>query len=130
VYGLKPEDTLHAQQAFVTRKAIALAKALNVKTDEAAKIVEGLTFGRGSHLKSRADATREIGQSTDMAAIAAKAGAMSPEDIQAFGKFGIGMSTAAGISPQQAFAAARTLKRANVGGDESGVLCVSSRLGC
>ncbi|WP_456654089.1 phage tail tape measure protein [Bradyrhizobium lupini] len=133
VYGLKPEDTLHAQQAFVTRnfsapiteattnQAIVLAKALNVQTSEAAKIVEGLTFGQGIHLHNPAQAAREIARSSDLAAIAAKAGAMSPEDIQAFGKFGIGMSTAAGISAEQAFAAAMTLKRANVGGDESGV---------
>lgn len=133
VYGLKPEDTLHAQQAFVTRnfsaliteaatkQAIVLAKALNVKTDEAAKIVEGLTFGQGIHLHDPAQASREIAKSADLAAIASKAGAMSPEDIQAFGKFGMGMSTAAGIGPAQAFAAAMTLKRANVGGDESGV---------
>ncbi|KYK44306.1 hypothetical protein A1D31_36785 [Bradyrhizobium liaoningense] len=133
VYGLKPEDTLHAQQAFVTRnfsapiteaatnQAIVLAKALNVQTAEAAKIVEGLTFGQGIHLHNPAQAAREIARSSDLAAIAAKAGAMSPEDITQFGKFGIGMSTAAGISAEQAFAAAMTLKRANVGGDESGV---------
>jgi hypothetical protein len=142
VYGLKPEDTLHAQQAFVTRnfsapiteaatkQAIVLSKALNVQTDEAAKIVEGLTFGQGIHLHSPADAAREIGKSVNLAAIASKAGAMTPEDIQAFGKFGIGMSTAAGISAPQAFAAAMTLKRANVGGDESGVFMrqMSARL--
>lgn len=133
VYGVKPEDTLHAQQAFVTRnfsapiteaatkQAIVLAKALNVQTEEAAKIVEGLTFGQGIHLHNPADASREIAKSADLAAIASKMGAMTPEDIQAFGKFGIGMSTAAGISAPQAFAAAMTLKRANVGGDESGV---------
>ncbi|MHC2521677.1 phage tail tape measure protein [Bradyrhizobium diazoefficiens] len=133
VYGLKPEDTLHAQQAFVTRnfsapiteaatkQAIVLAKALNVKTEEAAKIVEGITFAQNIHLHDPAQASREIARSADLAAIAAKAGAMSPEDIQAFGKFGMGMSTAAGIGPAQAFAAAMTLKRANVGGDESGV---------
>lgn len=133
VYGLKPEDTLHAQQAFVTRnfsapiteaatkQAIVLAKALNVKTEEAAKIVEGITFAQNIHLHDPAQASREIAKSADLAAIAAKAGAMSPEDIQAFGKFGMGMSTAAGIGPAQAFAAAMTLKRANVGGDESGV---------
>jgi hypothetical protein len=142
VYGLKPEDTLHAQQAFVTRnfsapiteaatqQAIVLSKALNVQTEEAAKIVEGLTFGQGIHLHSPADASREIRKSVDLAAIASKAGSMTPEDIQAFGKFGIGMSTAAGIDPQQAFAAAMTLKRANVGGDESGVFMrqMSARL--
>jgi TP901 family phage tail tape measure protein len=142
VYGLKPEDTLHAQQAFVTRnfsaaiteagtkQAIILSKALNVPAADAAKIVEGLTFGQGIHLKSAADASREIAKSTDVAAIAAKSGSMTPEDIQQFSKFGIGMSTAAGISPQQAFATAMTLKRANVGGDESGVFMrqMSARL--
>jgi|GEM_PF-2173751 len=133
VYGLKPEDTLHAQQAFVTRnfsapiteaatsQAIVLAKALNVQTAEAAKIVEGLTFGQGIHLHSPAQASREMSRQVDLAAIAAKAGAMSPEDITMFGKFGIGMSTAAGIRPEQAFAAAMSLKRANVGGDEAGI---------
>jgi hypothetical protein len=129
-------------QAFVTRnfsapiteaatkQAIVLAKALNVKTEEAAKIVEGFTFGQGIHLHSAADASREIRRSTDLAAIASKAGAMTPEDIQQFGKFGIGMSTAAGIRAEQALAAAMTLKRANVGGDESGVFmrAISARL--
>src|SRR5262249_53067268 len=41
--------------------------------------------------------------------------------IAEFGKFGLGMASAANIGPAQAFAAAMTLKRANVGGDESGV---------
>ncbi|MDR6304673.1 hypothetical protein GGQ85_002385 [Nitrobacter vulgaris] len=133
VYGLKPEDTLHAQQAFVTRnfsaaiteagtkQAIILSKALNVPAEQAAKIVEGMTFGQGIHLHNRADAAREIARSTDTAAIAAKSGSMTPEDISQFAKFGIGMSTAAGIKPDQAFAAAMTLRRANVSGDESGV---------
>ncbi len=133
VYGLKPEDTLHAQQAFVTRnfsaaitaagthQAIILGKALNVSAEQAAKIVEGLTFGQGIHLHNPADARREIAKSTDIAAIAAKAGAMTPEDISQLAKFGIGMTSAAGISAQQSYATAMTLKRANVGGDESGV---------
>ena len=141
-YGLTPEDTLHAQQAFVTRnfsaaiteagtkQAILLSKALHVKAEEAAKIVEGLTFGQGIHLHDPATASREIAKSADIAAIAAKTGSMTPEDLQQFGKFGIGMATAAGISPQQAFAAGMTLKRANVSGDESGVFIrqMSARL--
>jgi hypothetical protein len=132
-FGLKPEDTLHAQQAFVTRnfsaaiteagthQAIILSKALNVNAEQAAKIVEGLTFGQGIHLHNPADARREIAKSTDIAAIAAKSGSMTPEDISQFAKFGIGMTSAAGISAQQSYATAMTLKRANVGGDESGV---------
>lgn len=142
VYGLKPEDTLHAQQAFVTRafnaqiteagtqQAIILSKALNVNAEQAAKIVEGLTFGQGIHLHNAADARREIAKSTDIAALAAKSGSMTPEDISQFAKYGIGMSTAAGISPQQAFAVGMTLRRANVAGDESGVFMrqMSARL--
>jgi hypothetical protein len=142
VYGLKPEDTLSAQQAFVTRafnaqiteagtkQAIILSKALAVPAEQAAKIVEGLTFGQGIHLHNAADARREIARSTDVAAIAAKSGSMTPEDISQFAKFGIGMSTAAGIKADQAFAAAMTLRRANVGGDESGVFMrqLSARL--
>jgi hypothetical protein len=133
---------LHAQQAFVTRnfnaqiteagtkQAIILSKALAVPAEQAAKIVEGLTFGQGIHLHNAADARREIARSTDVAAIAAKSGSMTPEDISQFAKFGIGMSTAAGIKADQAFAAAMTLRRANVGGDESGVFMrqLSARL--
>lgn len=133
VYGLKPEDTLHAQQAFVTRnysaaiteaatkQAIILSKALNVSAEESAKLVESLTFGQGIHLHDAAQASREIAKTTDLAALAAKKGAMTPEDIALFGKYGLGMSTAAGISPEQSFAIGMALKKAQVGGDEAGV---------
>jgi hypothetical protein len=46
---------------------------------------------------------------------------MSPESVGEFAKFGLGMSTAAGITPQQAFAVAMTMQKAGIGGDESGV---------
>lgn len=141
-FGVLPIDTLHAQQAFVTRnfnaeitkaatdQAIILSKALNVAVEESSKLVEGMTFGQGTHLKDAADATREMRRSSDRAAIAAKAGAMTPEDVRQFAKYGIGMSTAAGISADQAYAIGMTLKRANVGGDESGVFMrqMSARL--
>ncbi len=133
VYGVKPEETLHAQQAFVTRgfnaavteaatqQALILSRALAINGETASKIVEGITFGSGQHPHTAAEATRLMGRNIDMAALAAKAGAMSPEDISQFAKFGMGMTTAAGISAQQSYATAMTLKRANVGGDESGV---------
>lgn len=133
IYGVKPEETLHAQQAFVTRgfnaavteaatqQALILSRALAVNGETASKIVEGITFGSGQHPHTAAEATRLMGRNIDMAALAAKAGAMSPEDISQFAKFGMGMTTAAGISAQQSYATAMTLKRANVGGDESGV---------
>lgn len=142
VYGLKPEDTLHAQQAFVTRnfnaaiteagtkQAIILSKALAVPAEQAAKMVEGITFASGDHLRSADDAKRNIGKNIDRAAIAAKAGSMTPEDISQFAKYGLGMATAAGISKDQAFATAMTLRRANEAGDSSGVFLrqLSARL--
>ncbi|QDM17552.1 phage tail tape measure protein [Tardiphaga sp. vice278] len=132
-FGVMPMDTLHAQQAFVTRnfsaaitkaatdQALLLSTALDVPVAESSKIVEGITFSQGIHLHDPATASREMGRSSDRAAVAAKAGAMSPEDVRQFAKYGMGMSTAAGISPDQAYAVGMTLKRANVGGDESGV---------
>ncbi|MDO8980301.1 MAG: phage tail tape measure protein [Afipia sp.] len=132
-FGVMPMDTLHAQQAFVTRnfnasitkaatdQALLLSKALNVPVEEASKIVEGITFAQGIHLHDPATASTEMRKSSDRAAVAAKAGAMSPEDVRQFAKYGMGMASAAGISPDQAYAIGMTLKRANVGGDESGV---------
>jgi hypothetical protein len=131
--GVMPMDALHTQQAFVTRgfsapitaaatdQALVLSKALNIAPEEAAKIVEGMTFGQGIHLHDPKQAAREIGHSADLAAIAAKRGAMTGEDITALGKYGIGPATVAGISAEQVMAMGMTLKRANIGGDESGV---------
>ena len=141
-FGVLPMDTLHAQQAFVTRnfsapitkaatdQSLILSKALNVPVEEASKIVEGITFAQGIHLKDAQTASIEMRRSSDRAAIAAKAGAMSPEDVREFAKYGMGMSKAAGISADQAYAIGMTLKRANVGGDESGVFMrqLSARL--
>ena len=131
-FGVMPMDTLHAQQAFVTRnfsaaitkaatdQALLLSKALNVPVEEGSRIVEGMTFASGVHLEDPAAATREMGRSSDRAAVAAKAGAMTPEDIRMFAKYALGISKGAGVSPDQAYAIGMTLKRANVGGDEAG----------
>ncbi len=141
-FGVMPMDTLHAQQAFVTRnfnapitkaatdQALILSKALNVPVEEASKIVEGMTFAQGIHLKDPATASAELRRSSDRAAIANKAGAMSPEDIREFSKYGMGMATAAGINADQTFSIGMALKRANIGGDESGVFMrqLSARL--
>lgn len=130
---MKNEDALHGQMAFTTRgynagvtaaatdQAIRLSKALDTKIEDAANIIEGLTFGRGARLQDAAQAARETRYSADLAAVAAKKGAMKPEDVAQFGKYALGMGTAAGLSPEQMFAIGMTLKKQGIGGDEGGV---------
>jgi hypothetical protein len=132
-FGLKPEDTLEAQQALVTRnysagivkagtdQAIILSKALGTAVKDSATTLEGIVFGQGKDLKTPADAKREFTRAGDLAAIASKKGAMTQEDISEFAKFGLGTASAAGIKPETAFAFGMALKRANVPGSESGV---------
>jgi hypothetical protein len=132
-YGVHAMDTLHAQQAFVTRgfnaaitkaateQAIILSKALNVPVEEASKMVEGIVFAQGIHLKDPATATAEMKRSSDLAAKAAKAGAMTPDDIKQLAIYGMAPGTTAGLSAEQVFATGMTFKRANVDGTQAGV---------
>jgi hypothetical protein len=132
VSGLKVEDTLHAQQAFVTRnfsapitkaavdQAILLSKALAVPVEEASKLVEGIAFAQGVHLKTPAAASAELKRDSDMAAVAAKKGAMSPDDIKQLAIYGMAPGTSAGLSPEQIFATGMTFKRANIDGTQAG----------
>lgn len=131
-YGLMPTDTLHAQQAFVTRnfnaqitkaattQAILLSKALNVPVEESSKLVEGIVFSQGIHLKDPATATAEMRRSSDLAAKASKVGAMTPDDIKYLAMYGMSPGTAAGLSPEQIFATGMTFKRANIDGQQAG----------
>jgi hypothetical protein len=83
-------------------------------------MAEGITFAQGKHVTNAAEATREVGQSVDVAAYAAKHSTMTPEGIQMASKFGTGPATAAGIDLNRQFATYMTLSRSNVSGDESG----------
>ncbi|OYX79420.1 MAG: hypothetical protein B7Y77_01875, partial [Bradyrhizobium sp. 35-63-5] len=87
--GLKPEDTLEAQQALVTRnynagivkagtdQAIILSKALGTAVKDSATTLEGIVFGQGKDLRTPADAKREFTRAGDLAAVASKKGAMT-----------------------------------------------------
>jgi hypothetical protein len=131
-YAVKPLDTLNAEQAFVTRgfnaaitkaateQAIILSKALNVPVEESSKLVEGIVFSQGIHLKDPATATAEMKRSSDLAAKAAKVGAMTPDDIKYLAMYGMSPGTAAGLSPEQIFATGMTFKRANIDGQQAG----------
>ena len=131
--GLKVEDTLHAQNALVTRDfksdivlaatppIMALAKALNISGEAAAKIAEGKAFGEGRHLDTPDEARKVMGNVGDRATIMNKRGAMTPDDISQNAKFASSTARTANIRPEQSDAYAMILKRNQIGGDMSGV---------
>ena len=131
--GLRVEDTLHAQNALVTRDfksdivlaatppIMALAKALNITGEAAAKIAEGKAFGEGRHLDSPEEARKVMGNVSDRATIMNKRGAMTPEDISQNAKFSSSTGRTANIRPEQSDAYAMILKRNQIGGEMSGV---------
>jgi hypothetical protein len=84
-------------------------------------MLETGTFTRGIDFHDPASATRELMNTADREAVAAKRAAMQPEDIQMLAKFGFGTATAAGASQSTMWAIGMALNRAGVGGDQSGV---------
>lgn len=131
-FGVKPEETVHAQSAFALRdyspqismamaeNAAKLAKALGTTGDKAAMMLEGALFGTGQHIGSVEDAKRVSQRFGDIMTIMAKRGAMNAEDIEGFYKYAAAATTTARISPEQSAAIAMILKRENIRGDDSG----------
>ncbi len=132
-YGETPEHVAHAQGEFVKRhmnaataqamtdQSVILAKAIGTTVQNAAKILEGSIFGSGKHVDSPEDAKRLGTFYNDRLARAAKSGAMSPEDLDAFNKYGAASIASSGMSYEQGLALGMILKREQFGGDESGV---------
>lgn len=141
-WGMKLLDTKEAQQVFTTRNfsapiteaatnaSIILGRAMNTSAVDAGKMIEGAVFGQGIHLKDPATARLETMRAADMAAIAAKKGAMTPEDIKQLNIYGMAPAHAAGLTPEQVYATGMTFKRANIDGTQAGTFlrAASSRL--
>jgi hypothetical protein len=135
-------DTTKAQQIFTTRNfsapiteaatnaSIVLGRAMNIGAAEAGKMIEGSVFGQGIHMDNPAKARAETMRAADMAAIAAKKGAMTPEDISQLNIYGMAPAHAAGLTPEQVYAVGMTFKRANIDGTQAGTFlrAASSRL--
>jgi hypothetical protein len=141
-WGMTLLDTTKAQQVFTTRNfsapiteaatnaSIVLGRAMNIGAAEAGKMIEGSVFGQGIHLDDPAKARTETMRAADMAAISAKKGAMTPEDISQLNVYGMAPAHAAGLSPEQVYATGMTFKRANIDGTQAGTFlrAASSRL--
>lgn len=133
IYGQSPEQVAHGQQELVKRhfdaattqafidKSAVLAQALGTDVSRATTALEGSIFGFGEHVANAADAARLSQRYSDIAAIMAKRGAMSIDDVEGFFKYAAAGARSAGLSPEQAAALGMTLKRENFAGEESGV---------
>ncbi len=131
-YGVKPEETVAAQGAFMKRdyspeismalaeQSAILAKALGTTAENASKIFEGVIFGTGQHIHDVAQAKAVTTRFGDMAAIMSKHGAMTDHDIEGLWKYAAASTTTARVSPEQTAAIGMLLKRENIAGDDAG----------
>jgi hypothetical protein len=133
-YAEKPLDVAHAQMVFAARQITAenvkiltdqsmiLAKALGSTSTEAAKIIEGAIFAKGKSddINTPEGAHKTAKKYADIAAVMAKAGGMTTEDIEQAGKYAYSIGQSSGLSDETVAALAMTMKRANMPGMESG----------
>lgn len=133
-YAEQPIDVAHAQMVFAARQITAanvkiltdqsmiLAKALGSTSTEAAKIIEGAIFAKGesNEINTPEGAAKIAKKYADIAAVQAKAGGMSTEDIEQAGKYSYSIGKTSGLRDETVAALAMTMKRANMPGMESG----------
>lgn len=133
-YAEQPLDVAHAQMVFAARQITAenvkiltdqsmiLAKALGSTSVEAAKIIEGAIFAKGEsgEINTPEGAHKIAKKYADIAAVQAKAGGMTTEDIEQAGKYAYSIGKTSGLSDTTVAALAMTMKRANMPGMESG----------
>lgn len=130
--GEQPHAVVEGQNAFARRSmdaattkamtdlsAIA-AKALGVSIADAAKLVEGVAFGSGLHIKSPED-VKQVVPLLNAQVLQAKKGAMTSQDIEDYGRLGVPAGRAAGLPMEVVTAIPMTLKRDNIPGAEAGV---------
>ncbi len=101
--------------------AANLGMALDLKLPDAVKQMEGAIFGFKKNIETTADALAAARQTADLQVKAAKISGMTPEDITQAYKYGATPARLAGVSEQTLLAFAGISKKANMGGDESGV---------
>ena len=114
--GLKKEQVLG-----LIKPASDLGMALDLKLPDAVKQMEGAIFGFKKDISTTAAAMASARQTADVQVKAAKISGMTPEDITQAYKYGATPARLSGLSEQTLLAFAGISKKANMGGDESGV---------
>lgn len=113
---------LNKDQILGMMPAIAnLGQALDLSLPEAALQMEGAIFGLKKDTSSEAAARASARRTSDLQVKAAKISGMKPDDIRELYKYGATPARLAGMSEEQLLAFGAVLKKANMGGDESGV---------
>lgn len=98
-----------------------LGMALDLKLPDAVKQMEGAIFGFKKDIGSLDAAMTSARQTADVQTKAAKVSGMTPEDITQAYKYGATPARMSGVSEETLLAFAGISKKANMGGDESGV---------
>jgi hypothetical protein len=114
--GLKKDQILG-----LTPMGANLGQALDLTLPDAVKQMEGAIFGFKKNISTLDDAMASARQTADIQTKAAKISGMTPEDITEAYKFGATPARMSGVSEQVLLAFAGVSKKANMGGDESGV---------
>jgi hypothetical protein len=114
--GLKRDQILGLMDS-----AANFGMALDLTLPDAVRQMEGAIFGFQRDLSTRASALEAAKRTAGMQVKAAKISGMKPEDLLQLYKFGATPSFMAGLSEESLLAFGGVLKKANIGGDESGV---------
>jgi len=101
--------------------AANLGQSLDLSLPDSVRQMEGAIFGFKKNISTLADATASAAQTADIQVKAAKISGMKPEDITQLYKYGATPAHLAGISEASLLAFGAISKKANMGGDESGV---------
>lgn len=114
--GLKKEQVMGLMSP-----ASDLGQSLDLSLPAAVKQMEGAIFGFKKPIGTLAEAMASARQTADVQVKAAKISGMTPEDISQAYKYGATPARMSGVSEQNLLAFAGISKKANMGGDESGV---------
>lgn len=101
--------------------AANLGMSLDLKLPDAVKQMEGAIFGFKKDISTLSATLASAKQTADLQVKAAKISGMTPEDIKQTYKFGATPARMSGVSEQTLLAFGGISKKANMGGDESGV---------
>jgi TP901 family phage tail tape measure protein len=114
--GLKKDQILG-----MTPTAANLGQALDLSLPDAVKQLEGAMFGFKKDMSTLAAVQASAIRTADLQTKAAKISGMTPEDIKEVYKFGATPARMSGVSEELLLAFGGISKKANMGGDESGV---------
>lgn len=114
--GLKKDQVMG-----MMKSAADLGQSLDLALPDAVKQMEGAIFGFKKNISTLDDALKSAKHTADLQVRASKLSGMTPEDITQLYKYGATPARMGGVSEEMLLAFGGISKKANMGGDESGV---------